>query len=246
MTDLTIVHPEGPETQNLAQYLLDKADILVNIMFEAKADEALRTGAADYLPSAPETKAILSASMAVILHNSPAATGATHWLAHAPDDAVRTAGRDYVAHAARRAATTPSEERVEEGAETETHGPFAQPTTEPETPPLVPQVPIMSVPIYPSGTHFQAVPFPNHVQNGPQMLHLTLPPGVSIMYEPAGPGMGFRMHPGTYDPTPSPRAPAVSPQHVNRHNTTQNRGQGVPPQEMQGIPMINQQYGVYG
>ena len=98
--------------------------------------------------------------------------------------------------------------------------------------------PIMPVPIFSSGTLFQAVPCINHCLNGTQMGFLTLPPGFSIMYAPASANMGFTMNSGQHNPMPSHQETATLPQRVDRNNIAQNGGQGV--------PMINQQYGVYG
>ncbi|KAJ4025735.1 hypothetical protein NW752_003211 [Fusarium irregulare] len=95
---LSAFHPQDSDACNLGQLLASQAEILVGAMYDAKAHEAMRTGMVtskdEYQLSAGENIELVSNVIAIALLNSPSATGAAHWLAHASPDKIRTTWRE--------------------------------------------------------------------------------------------------------------------------------------------------------
>ncbi|KAJ4136522.1 hypothetical protein NW768_004137 [Fusarium equiseti] len=83
------------EDMNLGDRLASQAEILLGAMYDTKADEAIKSGSPNVLPTAAEAKEYMAKAIAIMLLNEPAATGPTQWLARASPEAMDKAGQQY-------------------------------------------------------------------------------------------------------------------------------------------------------
>ena len=94
-TNPRTVHLGNDEIANLGQ----QAKALLEPVYNAKASQAVRINAIaskeDFHPTRAETVEMMSDAIAIALLNSPAAIGATQWLAHASSQALQTAVAQY-------------------------------------------------------------------------------------------------------------------------------------------------------
>ncbi|KAF4470566.1 hypothetical protein FALBO_2532 [Fusarium albosuccineum] len=186
-------HLDGDEIANLGQHLSQQAEMLVGPMYDARAEEAVKSKAIasrdDFRPTAEETKDIMSKAIAIVLLNSPAATGATQWLARASPQTLEAAVGQYGDDSEPRPkadVATPC--GVPTGADDDGPATPSKSVTVPGTPELaatgpsaaqaaLPVLPTVSVPLFPNGTRVDLSPInPDPSQTNNQVGQLTLPP----------------------------------------------------------------------
>ncbi|CAJ0548659.1 Ff.00g022720.m01.CDS01 [Fusarium sp. VM40] len=152
---LSQFHFNEAECADLGQHLANRVETLVEVMYGAKAEATVPQSDCQ----SDNMKEIISKAIAVILLNSPAATGATQWLARASTDAVEAAGRQHRDNHVFRPTTLQCDEQAEpKNAET-----FASPEipTVPQTPHIAPAGPdptyTLPVTLFPNGTQVELV-----------------------------------------------------------------------------------------
>ncbi|KAF5011826.1 hypothetical protein FDECE_2116 [Fusarium decemcellulare] len=186
-------HLDSDEIANLGQHLSQQAEMLVGPMYDARAEEAVKSQVIasrdDFRPTAAETKDIMSKAIAIVLLNSPAATGATQWLARASPQTLEAGVGQYGDDSEPRPkadVATPC--GVPTGADDDGPATPSKSVTVPGTPELAPAgpnpvqaappaLPTVSVPLFPNGTRVDLSPInPDPFQNGNQVGQLALPP----------------------------------------------------------------------
>ncbi|CAG7557838.1 unnamed protein product [Fusarium equiseti] len=215
---LSAFHPEDGETCNLGQRLASQAGILVGAMYDAKAHEAMTTGVIaskdDYQLSAGENVELISNAIAIALLNSPAATGATHWLAHASPDMIRSAGRESSDGSLSQSMAFPLEEEAAAG---------------PSAPPLLAVLPgaahqafdstkdsqMVPIPLFPGGTLLEIQPYNS---TNTQRAYLTVPSNWYVASTRPAPNMA----PPLLDPVFGPPFDITPPDTVSPHQLNWN------------------------
>ncbi|GKU16739.1 unnamed protein product, partial [Fusarium langsethiae] len=131
---LSPFHTDNGEIPDLCQHLVEKVGILVEPILHAKAEQAVRNkvvgSTQDFVPSTEEIKAAMSETIAIALLSSPAATGATQWLARASPEMLKdVVNKD-------RGASAEGEGENEDEDESDNHGPStpSNSVTAPRTP----------------------------------------------------------------------------------------------------------------
>ncbi|KAF4964054.1 hypothetical protein FSARC_8003 [Fusarium sarcochroum] len=187
-------HFNRDEIANLGQHLGQKTEILVGSLWDTLADEAVKDKPSvskdDYRPTAKELKGIISDAIAIVLRESPAATGATQRLARASDQTLKAAGGQYEDDSKPQSKadvalpydvpagpdddgpSTPSRSVTAPG--TPSHMPSG-PNAVQEAPPDLLMSGTFSVPLFPGGTQVVLSPV-NPSQIDDQVGQLTLPP----------------------------------------------------------------------
>ncbi|KIL93119.1 hypothetical protein FAVG1_03096 [Fusarium avenaceum] len=177
---LSQFHFNEAECADLGQHLANRVETLVEVMYGAKAEEACTAEAT--VPQSDNqsanTKEIISQAIAVILLNSPAATGAIQWLARASTDAVEAAGRQHRDNHVFR----PTALQCDEQAEPKNDEALALPekTTVPQTTHIAPTgldpTDTLPVPLFPNGTQVELVPYNRtQLQNNTQRAYINIP-----------------------------------------------------------------------
>ncbi|KAL6917243.1 hypothetical protein FSST1_008738 [Fusarium sambucinum] len=193
---LSPFHIDSGEIPNLGQHVLEKAEtLLMGPILEGKAKQAVRNNAIasvqDFMPTAEDTKAMMSEAITVALLNSPAATGAAQWWVRASPkmfgNAKRKNGR----------ASADDEDESENGDDSDSESDYHEPSTPsdsvtaPRTPepaevnpkqaPPPAQQPIVPLRLFPWGTRVTVDLFPvNPLHSETQAGQLTHPSTVYI------------------------------------------------------------------
>ncbi|KAM0548059.1 hypothetical protein ACHAPJ_010117 [Fusarium lateritium] len=235
-------HFDRDEYMNLERNLGQKAELLVvGPLMDTLADKA-NASRDDFQPTTKQWKEIISAAIAIILRDSPAATGATQTFARAPAETIKASREHYksefmppskadVAHpygvpagpdddrpATRsRSATAPG---------TPEHIPSGSNVVQ-AVPPGFPVAATVLVPLYPTGTQVVLSPINQMFQIDTQVGQLTLPPTFfpSSIIEIAPPSVPPMITtPGT-------------PVNVPQQTMYYTQGTGGPPPEEPGISL---------
>ncbi|KAH7191781.1 uncharacterized protein B0J16DRAFT_331762 [Fusarium flagelliforme] len=156
--------------EDVGEHLTHQAGILLGTLYDAKADEALKSGALPILPTAAETREFMSQAIAIALLNSPIATGPTQWLARARPEEVEAAGQNYMDRSVPSLMTIFSSD---EDLTPNDKGLVTHPTTYNTSHPAPSAGRLWPVQLFPNGTWLELLPSNS---NHRQEAYLSLPP----------------------------------------------------------------------